>query len=267
VTGTGDEPLGISGAALNDDFTAQYLRSSATSLGGVTPPILNVSACDQWVLTKNSGAAASVSLTLSWDANSPCNGHPFVTNPATLTIGHLTGSTWDEAGTSGPPPTGTATAGTVTRNSVTVFSPFSLANTAGNQNPLPMTFGNIKGYAKNRGVQIDWSVFNEYNVDHYEIERSVKDGQQFTTVGQMAARNTDAQSDYEWLDATPINGKNFYRIKTVDLDGKISYSIILRVNLDQSGKGILIYPNPATKGYISFQSSDLQKGSYYHENN
>ncbi len=35
VTGTGDEPLGISGAALNDDFTAQYLRSSATSLGGV----------------------------------------------------------------------------------------------------------------------------------------------------------------------------------------------------------------------------------------
>jgi hypothetical protein len=101
VTGTGDEPLGISGAALNDDFTAQYLRSAASALGATTPPILNVSLCDQWTLTKNSAPAANVGLTLSWDANSPCNAHPFVTNPATLTIGHFNGSIWNEAGTSG----------------------------------------------------------------------------------------------------------------------------------------------------------------------
>jgi hypothetical protein len=64
------------------------------------------------------------------------------------------------------------------------------------------------------------------------------------------------------VDATPSNGNNFYRIKSVDINGKISYSTIVRLNLNQSGKGILVYPNPATKGYISFQSSDLQKGSY-----
>jgi len=262
VTGTGDEPLGISGAtALNDDFTAQYLRSSATSLGGTISPILNVSRCDQWTLTKNSAPAANVSLTLSWDGNSSCNAFNFVTDPSTLTIGHFNGSAWDQAGTSGGF-TGTATAGTVTRNNVTAFSPFSLANTTQNQNPLPLTFGNIKGYAKNGGIQIDWSIYNEYNVDHYEIERSLNGMPPFTTLGQTAARNTDSKSDYEWVDATPSNGNNFYRIKSVDINGKISYSTIVRLNLNQSGKGILVYPNPATKGYISFQSSDLQKGSY-----
>ena len=262
VTGTGDEPLGISGAtALNDDFTAQYLRSSATSLGGTISPILNVSRCDQWTLTKNSAPAANVSLTLSWDGNSSCNAFNFVTDPSTLTIGHFNGSAWDQAGTSGGF-TGTATAGTVIRNNVTAFSPFSLANTTQNQNPLPLTFGNIKGYAKNGGIQIDWSIYNEYNVDHYEIERSLNGMPPFTTLGQTAARNTDSKSDYEWVDATPSNGNNFYRIKSVDINGKISYSTIVRLNLNQSGKGILVYPNPATKGYISFQSSDLQKGSY-----
>jgi hypothetical protein len=261
VTGTGDEPLGISGAALNDDFTAQYLRSAASALGATTPPILNVSLCDQWTLTKNSAPAANVGLTLSWDANSPCNAHPFVTNPATLTIGHFNGSTWDEAGTSGSF-TGTATAGTVTRNNVTAFSPFTLANTAAGQNPLPVTFGNIKGYAKNGGIQIDWTIYTEYNVDHYEIERSVNGGQQFATIGQTAARNTNNQTEYGWLDATPGNGINLYRIKSVDLDGKISYSMIIKVNLTFSGGDILIYPNPTQKSYVSFQLADLHKGTY-----
>jgi len=261
VTGTGDEPLGISGAALNDDFTAQYLRSAASSLGPTTAPILNVSLCDQWTLTKNSAPAANVGVTLSWDANSPCNAHPFVTNPATLTIGHFNGSAWDEAGTSGSF-TGNATAGTVTRNNVTAFSPFSLANTAANQNPLPVTFGNIKGYAKNGGIQIDWIIYTEYNVDHYEIERSINGGQQFATIGQTAARNTNSQTEYHWLDATPTNGVNLYRIKSVDLDGKVSYSIIVKVNLTFSGEGIVIYPNPTQKGYVSFQSANLQKGNY-----
>ncbi len=261
VTGTGNEPLGIIGAALNDDFTAQYLRSPASALGAPIPPLLNVSNCDQWILTKNSAPAANISLTLSWDANSPCNSANFVTNPATLSIGHFNGSAWEEAGTSGSF-TGDATAGTVTRNNVTAFSPFSLANTALNQNPLPVTFGNIKGYAKNGGIWIDWITYTEHNVDHYEIERSVNGGQQFATIGQTAARNTNNQSEYGWLDATPVNGNNFYRIKSVDLDGKISYSLIIRVNLTRSGEDIVIYPNPAQKGYVSFQVGDLHKGDY-----
>jgi len=261
ITGTGDEPLGISGAGLNDDFTAQYLRSSAASLGPVTPPILNVSACDQWVLTKNSAPATSVGLTLSWDANSPCNSRSFVTNPATLTIGHFNGAAWDQAGTTGSF-TGTATAGTVTRNNVTAFSPFTLANTAGNQNPLPVTFGAIKGYAKGGGIEIDWTTYSEVNVDHYEIERSVNGGQQFVSIGQTPARNTNNQTEYGWLDPSPGNGINLYRIKSVDLDGKISYSIIVKVNLTFSGQGLVIYPNPTQKGYVSFQLGDLHKGTY-----
>jgi hypothetical protein len=262
VTGTGDEPLGIAGStALNDDFTAQYLRSSAKALGGVTFPILNVSACDQWTLTKNSVPGANVNVTLSWDANSPCGSSAnFITDPSSLTVAHFNGSTWDEAGTSSGY-TGDATAGTVTRNGVTVFSPFALGNTAAGQNPLPVKFGDIKGYAKNNGIQIDWSVYTENNLSRYEIERS-ENGNHFISVGQTAPHNSIGKSDYSWLDAVPLQGTNFYRIKSVDLDGKYGYSIIIRVSLNQSGKAISIYPNPVQNGYVSFQSADLQKGNY-----
>ncbi|PWT88454.1 MAG: hypothetical protein C5B54_10630, partial [Acidobacteria bacterium] len=122
----------------------------------------------------------------------------------------------------------------------------------------PVTFGDIKGYAKNGGIQIDWIVYTEYNVNHYEIERSANGVQQFATVGRTPANN---QSEYEWLDVSPMNGNNFYRIKSVDIDGNISYSIIIRVNFSHDGD-ISVYPNPAQKGHVSFQSANLQKGTY-----
>jgi hypothetical protein len=262
VAGTGDEPLGIGGStALNDDFTAQYLRSSAAALGGVNSPILNVSACDQWVLTKNSGAGANVSVTLSWDANSPCgSASNFITDPASLTVAHFNGSTWDEAGTSGGY-TGDATTGSVTRNGVTAFSPFALGNTTAGQNPLPVKFGDIKGYAKSGGVQIDWSIYTENNISHYEIERSAN-GNRFDHVGQVTAHNTNGRSDYSWQDRIPLSATNFYRIKSVDFDGKYGYSVIVRVSLNQLDKVITVYPNPVQNGYVSFQTADLQKGNY-----
>src|SRR6185369_5385020 len=129
VTGTGDEPLTVGGATASDDFTAEYKRASARSLDPVViAPIKNVSDCEYWTLDKNSGGATSVSVSLSWDANSPCTAGPYVTNPSTLTVAHYNGTAWDQAGTGGSF-TGNATAGTVTRTAVTVFSPFTLANT------------------------------------------------------------------------------------------------------------------------------------------
>ena len=260
VTGTGDEPLGISGAAAGNDFTAQYVRSSARALGGVTSPVLNVSACDYWTLTKNSAPAASVSVTLSWDASSPCNGNPFVTGPASLTVAHFTGPNWVQAGTSGSF-TGTNTAGTVTRNAVTAFSPFALGNTAAGQNPLPVKFGEVKLFEKNAGVQIDWSTYSEVNVKHFEVQRS-SDGITFTTIGSLNARNLNQRSEYSWFDGSPLVSNNFYRIKAVDIDGRSDQTAIVKINLKKTVKGFSIFPNPASGKQLSFQSSALDKGEY-----
>ena len=126
---------------------------------------------------------------------------------------------------------------------------------------LPVKLSIIKAYEKQAGVQIDWTALTEENLSKYQIERSA-DGVTFTAIGDVTARNSSSVSNYGFFDANPIAGVNFYRLKSIDIDGKFSYSSIMRVNLDKNVKGITVYPNPVTNGYVSFQSADLAKGNY-----
>jgi hypothetical protein len=127
--------------------------------------------------------------------------------------------------------------------------------------PLPVKFGDIKGYTKGKGVQLEWNVYSEINVVQYEIERA-SDGVSFNTVGHVTASGQDGELFYSWYDATPSAGNNYYRIRNVDIDGKSSYSSIVRVSLSNQQAGFSIYPNPATGNHISMQATDLQKGDY-----
>lgn len=128
--------------------------------------------------------------------------------------------------------------------------------------PLPVKFGNIKGYEKSAGVQIDWTAYSEENVAEYIVERSA-DGQHFTEVGTVAARNNASEIQYGFFDANPLAGYNFYRLRNMDIDGKNGFSNIVRVDLTKGGKDITVYPNPVRGGgIISYGSSQLAKGNY-----
>ncbi len=127
--------------------------------------------------------------------------------------------------------------------------------------PLPVKLGSIKAYEKQAGVQIDWTAYSEENLSKYQVERSA-DGVTFTALGNVTANNSLAVSNYGFFDTNPMAGVNFYRLKSIDADGKFAYSSIVRVNLDKNVKGITVYPNPVTNGYVSFQSADLAKGNY-----
>lgn len=262
---TGDagqyEFIEISSGTGTNDFTAQYIRTSATAIDAdVTSPVKNVSNCDHWTLTQNTGSN-TINVLLSWSDQFPCGGTtPFVTNPATLTVAHYNGASWDEAGTSGAF-SGSATSGTVTRNAVSVFSPFSLGNTTLGDNPLPVKLSSIKAFEKQQGVQIDWTAYQEENLSRYTVERSAN-GSTFISIGEVAARNSASETSYGFFDANPLSGISFYRLKSIDIDNKFAYSSIVKVNLDKNVKDISLYPNPATGGYISFQGADLAKGSY-----
>jgi len=128
--------------------------------------------------------------------------------------------------------------------------------------PLPVKFGDIKAYAKNAGMEVEWSVYSEFNVVRYEIERS-SNGVSFSTVGTVAAKNTDGTLYYDWFDAAPTDGTSYYRIKNVDVDGKSALSSVVKVSLDKfSERGVNIYPNPVTGNHISLQAADLRGGDY-----
>ena len=99
---------------------------------------------------------------------------------------------------------------------------------------------------------------NEINIKSYEVERSA-DGISFTKTGAVAANNG---SSYNWLDAYPVNGDNFYRVKSIDNRGAVQYSRIVKVSAVKGKTGYTVYPNPSTDGSIGLQMSNVAAGIY-----
>ncbi len=126
---------------------------------------------------------------------------------------------------------------------------------------LPVKLSNIKAFEKQSGIQIEWTAYSEENLSKYQIERSAN-GSLFTSIGEVTARNSLTETKYDFFDSNPIQGVNFYRLKSIDIDAKFSLSNIVKINLDKRVKDVTIYPNPVIGSYIFFQSADLSKSNY-----
>ena len=126
---------------------------------------------------------------------------------------------------------------------------------------LPVKLSDIKAFEKQSGIQIGWTAYSEENLSEYQIERSAN-GSVFTVIGEVTARNSLSETKYDFFDSSPLQGVNFYRLKSIDIDAKYGFSNIIKINLDKRVKDITIYPNPVMGSYISFQSADLAKGNY-----
>ena len=201
-----------------DAFTAEYKRNSATALGSITAVgLYRVSACEYWILDRTTGTS-NVNVTLSWSGLSPCNAAAYVTNLSSLVVAHFNGTNWNAYGNSGGT-TGTVSAGTVTWNGVSSFSPFSLGSNNASTNPLPVKFSTVQAFSISNGNRIEWTNLTEESLLQYELERS-GDGRSFNTIYTISPKSNDGQrQDYSVTDEHILNGTNFYRIKAMQLDG------------------------------------------------
>jgi Secretion system C-terminal sorting domain len=109
---------------------------------------------------------------------------------------------------------------------------------------LPLHFISVKADTKNSGVQVSWVTADEIDVNSFDVERSV-DGIDFRKAGSQKAMGGNAH--YEWFDANPAPGVNYYRIKANDADGKFMYSAIKAVKT-AGIEPVSVYPNPAKSG-------------------
>ncbi|MDQ6761287.1 MAG: T9SS type A sorting domain-containing protein [Bacteroidota bacterium] len=131
--------------------------------------------------------------------------------------------------------------------------PFSIVN-----GPLPITISNFYGHFINNANELKAVIAQAINVKEIQVERS-GDGNNFRYVGLMAAGQVSAGT-YTFDDLHPLSGNNFYRLRIVDNDGTITYSIIILLT-NTSGFVIQAYPNPVTDNLIvHFQNA--QKGMY-----
>jgi type IX secretion system substrate protein len=110
--------------------------------------------------------------------------------------------------------------------------------------PLPVDFIGLVAERNNSdGVDLKWDVTEEVNVREYQVERSVT-GASFTTVGTAPAKG---KSIYTFTDSHIPSTNMYYRIKSVDMDGRYKYSGILKISGSNSYSAQLkLFPVPAT---------------------
>jgi hypothetical protein len=125
---------------------------------------------------------------------------------------------------------------------------------------LPTTILNVTAAQKNAGIEVSWTTANETNMSNYEVEEST-DGNNFSKATSVAANNATTNV-YNWLDASIINGDNYYRIKAVEKNGTTKYSNVVKVKIGGKGAGFTVYPNPVKGGVVSLQMSNVEKGIY-----
>jgi hypothetical protein len=125
---------------------------------------------------------------------------------------------------------------------------------------LPVAITSLDAYAKDHDIQVEWKVTHEKNVQQYEVERSF-DGVQFVKVYTQIAANKD-NNIYSWLDTKVIPGYYYYRVKSIDKKGKVTYSEKVKVLIGNGQPLITIYPNPVINGIINLQFINQPAGKY-----
>jgi len=93
----------------------------------------------------------------------------------------------------------------------------------------------------NSAVTLAWKTAAEENSAYFDVERS-RDGRSYESIGRVNARGT--ASSYSLLDASPVMGVNYYRLKQVDRDGKFVESSVVKVNVGPSFV-LTLSPNPS----------------------
>ena len=112
---------------------------------------------------------------------------------------------------------------------------------------LPVKLISFSGRLNGTKVDLNWVTASEYNTKHFEVERS-GDGQNFIKIATVIAKgNSSSVTSYDQVDATPLKGLNYYRLKIVDIDGSFEYSRIVIIRIENSMQLITrVTPNPFT---------------------
>lgn len=124
---------------------------------------------------------------------------------------------------------------------------------------LAILFTDVKAFAQQDRVTVEWDVENQAGINNYVIERSVN-GIDFTEAGTVTA-NTASVSTYQWDDKSPAAGNNYYRVVSVLSDGTRSYSQVVTVVFTGT-IAISIINNPVTNGVIRLSLGTMPAGKY-----
>jgi hypothetical protein len=136
-------------------------------------------------------------------------------------------------------------------------------------NPLPVELKSFNVYAVNNLVSINWVTASEKNNLGFEIEKRI-DSQQWEKISFIPASGTSSeQKIYNYEFAATSSGLHFFRLKQIDLDGSVSYSDEIQVDIELIPNKLVLYGNypnpfnPTTSIEFSVPRNGIAKLSVY----
>lgn len=196
------------------------------------PPLHDAVVNRQWNIDDLTGGPINSTLTFQWNAAHE-NGS---FNRTIAYAGRYNGTEWKMVST--PSPAAGADPYTKTVSNITAFSPFGI----GSNGALPVHLLSFTALKQNTQVKLNWTVENEIDLSHYEVERS-KDGMSYAKIKSVTAFNQAGRNTYTLSDAVET-AIYYYRLKMVNNNGSSSYSRIARIDMGKM-LTVAVYPNPA----------------------
>ncbi len=97
---------------------------------------------------------------------------------------------------------------------------------------LPVELVSFFGLLTNKHILLKWQTATEVNNYGFSVERRTK-SEEWIKIGFVQGHgNSNSPKNYSFTDINPPSGKNLYRLKQIDFDGKFEYSSIIEVSLD-----------------------------------
>jgi len=124
---------------------------------------------------------------------------------------------------------------------------------------LPVKLIGFVGSMNNNKISLQWSVAQNEDADHFEVEKST-DGKEFTTAAVVMTNSKPGSESYS-INETMKSEKIYYRLKMFDRNNSASFSktLIFENETVISAAGLRIVNNPATdKLSLNFTSEKIQ---------
>ncbi len=119
--------------------------------------------------------------------------------------------------------------------------------------PVPVKLTQFTATPQNKSTKLNWTAENEINVNHYEAEVST-DGNNFTKLSDIATsvaggttKNYSFNDNTNYLSVRTV----YYRIKSVDNDGRTEYTNVVTVKKAGTSNGSLSINPTVTFGAIN----------------
>lgn len=117
--------------------------------------------------------------------------------------------------------------------------------------PTPVKLTSFNGDYSNGVARLNWQTSQELNNDRFELYRSY-DGNNFELATSIAgAGNSSVPKNYTYQDHINLDGNVYYKLKQVDIDGKFSFSNIIKLSSNDAKASFKIYPNPVVNNFAA----------------